>query len=83
MTLSISVYDQIYELRCFLSAISFGYLIALNNLFPPGAHFTAESTEIMRIKCLAQGLTMLMQLSISISRNRHLNHMTNMHVLFA
>ena len=24
-------------------------------LSPPGAHFTAESTEAMQIKCLAQG----------------------------
>ena len=45
-------------------------------------HFEAVSTEAMRIKCLAQGHSILMQpwfeLSISVSRNLHLNHMTNM-----
>ena len=49
---------------------------------PPGTHFTAESTEAMWIKCLALGQNTLMllgfELSITVSRNRHLNHMTNM-----
>ena len=27
---------------------------------PPGTHFTAESTEAMQIKCLAQGNNMLL-----------------------
>ena len=38
-------------------------LIALNTLHkvvPPGTHFTAESTEVMQIKCLAQGHSILM-----------------------
>ena len=30
-------------------------------LSPPGTHFTAESTEAMRTKCLAQGHNILMQ----------------------
>ena len=29
-------------------------------LSPPGTHFTAESTEAMRIKCLAQGNNILL-----------------------
>ena len=48
---------------------------------PPGTHFTAESTEAMQIKCLAQGHDILMPEfapSASVSRNRHSNHMTNM-----
>ena len=59
-------------------------LIALNTLArlsPPGEHFTAESTEAMRIKCLAQGHNILMPgfvPSTSVSRNRHSDHMTNM-----
>ena len=59
-------------------------LIALNNLHevvPPGTHFTAESTEAMRIKCLAQKRSILIpgfQPSTSVSRNQHTNHMTNM-----
>ena len=47
----------------------------------PCTHFTAESTEAMWIKCLAQGHDILMsgfeQLT-SVARNRHSNHMTNM-----
>ena len=38
-------------------------LITLNTLHevvPPGTHFTAESTEAMRIKSLAQGENILM-----------------------
>ena len=38
-------------------------LIALNTLHkvvPPDTHFTAESTEAMQIKCLAQGHNILM-----------------------
>ena len=30
-------------------------------VFPPGTHLSAESTEAMRIKCLAQGHNKLMQ----------------------
>ena len=30
-------------------------------VFPSGTHFLAESTEAMRIGCLAQGYIMLMQ----------------------
>ena len=47
---------------------------------PPGTHFTAESTEAMPIKCLAQGHNILMpglEPSTPVSRNRHSNHMTN------
>ena len=39
--------------------------------------FTAESTEAMQIKCLAQGHNILMsgfKLSTSVTRNRHSNH---------
>ena len=46
-------------------------------LSPPGTDFTAESTEVMRIKCLVQGHNMLMpgfEPSTSVSRNRHSNH---------
>ena len=43
---------------------------------------TAELIEAIRIKCLVQGHDILMQPgfepSISVSRNRHSNHMTNM-----
>ena len=56
-------------------------LIALNTcheVVPPGTHFTAESTEAMRIKCLAQGHNILMpgfEPPTSVSSNRHPNHM--------
>ena len=43
----------------------------------PGTHLTAESTEAMRIKCLAQGNNILLpgfEPSTSVSRNRHYNH---------
>ena len=63
-------------------------LIAMDTLhkvvISPGTHFTTESTEAMRIKCLAQGRNILMpgfEPSTSVSRNQHSNHMTNM--LFA
>ena len=50
-------------------------------VFPSATHFTAESIGAMRIKCLAQGYNILMlpefEPSISVSRNRHPNHMTN------
>ena len=47
----------------------------------PGTHFTAETTEAMRIKCLSQRHNILIpgfEPSTSVSRNRHSNHMTNM-----
>ena len=51
-------------------------------LTKPGTHFTTESAEAIRIKCLAQGHNILMlpgfEQSASVSRNRHPNHMTNM-----
>ena len=51
-------------------------------VFPSGIHFTAESTEAVKIECLDQGHDALMQpgfqLSIAVSGNRHLNHMINM-----
>ena len=72
-----------YEM-CDLSAISSEKVIALNifmRLSPPGTHFTAESTEAMQTKCLAQGHNILMlpgfEPSTSVSRNGHPNHMTN------
>ena len=45
-------------------------------------NLTADSTEAMRIMCLAQGHNVLMsgiEPSISVSRNRHSNNMINMH----
>ena len=54
----------------------------LTRMFPTGAPFTAESTERVQINYLSQGHNLLMQSgfepSISLSRNRHLNHMANM-----
>ena len=42
---------------------------------PPGTHFSAKSTEVMRSKCLAQQHNLLMQLgfdsAIAVSRNPH------------
>ena len=49
-------------------------------LSPPGTHFTAESTEAMRIKSLAQGENILMlgfEPSTFCIQNRHSNHYTN------
>ena len=49
-------------------------------LYPPGTHFTAESTEAMQIKSLAQGENILMlgfELSTFCIQNRHSNHYTN------
>ena len=46
-------------------------------LSPPGTHFTAESTEAMRIKSLAQGENILMlgfEPSTFCIQNRHSNH---------
>ena len=55
-----------------LSTISSGMLIAhsseqttFTRLSPPGTHFTAESTEGMRIKSLAQGYNILVQWSMN------------------
>ena len=50
-------------------------------LSPPGTHFTAESTEAMQIKYLAQGNNILLpgfEPSTSVTRNRHLNQTANM-----
>ena len=51
-------------------------------VFQPGAHDTAELTEAMQIKCLAQGHNILMEPriepSISVFRNGLLNLTTNM-----
>ena len=51
-------------------------------VYPPGTHFTVESTDAMRIKCLPQGLNILMlpgfEPSIAVSIDRHLAHVTNM-----
>ena len=50
-------------------------------VFPSGTHFTAESTEVIRIKCLAQGHDIQMlpgfEPSIAMSRNGYLTNMTN------
>ena len=49
---------------------------------PPGTNFTAESTEAMQIKYLAQGNNILLPVfepSTSVTRNRHSNQTTNMH----
>ena len=59
-------------------------LIALNTIHevdPSGTHFTAESTDAMQIKCLAQGHNILISgfvQSTSVTRNRYSNHYTNM-----
>ena len=50
-------------------------------LSQPGAHFTAESTEAMQVKYLAQGNNILLpgfEPSTSASRNRHSNQTINM-----
>ena len=55
--------------------------ITLLEVTQPGTHFTAKSTEAMRIKSLAQGHNIQMpgfDPSTSVSRNRHFNHMINM-----
>ena len=55
------VYSPVESIRkneLFLSAIlpkSSLHRTTFTRLPPPGTHFTAESTEAMRIKCLAQG----------------------------
>ena len=49
-------------------------------LSPPGTHFTAESTEAMQIKSLAQGENILMlgfEPSTFCIQNQHSNHYTN------
>ena len=62
-----------------------GELIALYihpRMFQFGVHFSAESTEAIRIKCVAQEHKILMQprieLTISASRNRVFTHTINM-----
>ena len=49
-------------------------------VFLSGNDFTAESTEAMRVKCLSQGHSILMQLEfkplITVSLNRHLTNIT-------
>ena len=50
-------------------------------LFPPGTQLTAELTEAMWIKYLAQGHNILLpgfEPSTSVSRNRHSRQTTNM-----
>ena len=55
---------------------------AYKRVLPSGTHFVAKLTEAMLTKCRAQGHNILMQSgfepSITVSRNRHLTHMTNM-----
>ena len=55
-------------------------LSPFTRLSPTGTHFTAESTEAMRIKSLAQGENILMlgfEPSTFCIQNRHSNHYTN------
>ena len=75
------------KITWFLSAIFSKKLIAVNKhsftrLLPSCAHFKAESTEAMWIKCPTLGHSLLMQPgfvpSITVSRNRYLTNMTNM-----
>ena len=64
---------QCYEL--------FGGIALKNHAFSFHFHFTPESTEAMRIKCLAQGHSILIPglvSSTSVSRDQHSNHMTYM-----
>ena len=67
-----------------------GRPIALNKdpsmrVFLSGTQFTVESTEAMQFMCLAQGHNILMRLRfeplISVSKNQHLIHMTNIQCL--
>ena len=77
-------FNRLMEKSVISKCYSSEKFIALNThheVVPPGTHFTAESTEVMRIKCLAQGHNILMsgfETSIFASRNQHSNHMTNM-----
>ena len=58
-------------------------------LYPPGTHFTAESTEAMRIKCLTQGNNILLpgfEPSTSVSKtdiltNRPICSKTDCHLV--
>ena len=55
---------------------------SFTRVFPSGIHFTAESTEAMQIKRLAQGNSISMlpgfQPAIAVSRNRHFTNITSM-----
>ena len=67
-------------LKCY-SSEKLTALTSFTRVSPPGNRFTAESSEAMRKKCLAQGHNILMpgfELSAHVHRNRHSNHMTNM-----
>ena len=80
--------DRLQNIAFILSAISSGKLVALSQHSSRGCsrlsdtHFTAESTESLRIKCLAQGHNILIQPVfepwVAVSRNRHITNMTIM-----
>ena len=58
-----------------------GEIAHKNNHYYYYYNFTAESTEAMQMKCLAQGHNILMwgfEQSTSVTRIRHSNHLTNM-----
>ena len=80
MTFRMGEHEKSVIFKCYSSE----KLIALNThheVVPSGTHFTGESTEEMRIKCLAQGHNTLIpgfEPSTSVSRNRQSNHTTNM-----
>ena len=61
-----------FKIRAFYRQKFWYFLISFGIEFQ-----TAESTEAMRIKCLAQRRNILMsgfELSTSVARNRHSNH---------
>ena len=67
--------------KCYSSKNLIALITPFTRLPSSGAHFTAELTEAMWIKCLAQGNNILMAVfepSTSVSRNRHSNHTNNM-----
>ena len=60
-------------MRCFLRKAYSTEQTPFMRVSPPGTHFSAESSEAMRIKYLAEGQDILLQLgyepSIAVSRN--------------
>ena len=66
----------------FLRKVHINEQTPFTRVFLSGTQPTAESTEAMLVKCLAQVHNILMQLgfepSIAANRNRRLTNMTNM-----